>query len=86
MQKLKVLVSGTQRGRAYTTPVTFTLVPPKTRDYYGNGHYMNVDLPGSSHYVDARYSMTTDLEKLARIWIKDYFGNTVKDIKTVEQG
>ena len=73
-QTIKVIVKGQRRGKTFNTKITFTLIPPTGMSYAGNGHFMSVDMPGSSHYVDVRYSHTTDIKKLATIWIKDYFG------------
>lgn len=88
MSKLIMVVSGQRRGKKYDLPVTFTLIPPKGMNYFGNGFTMNVEIDDYStpsiHYVDVSYSGTIDLEKLARIWVKDYFGNTVTNIKVVE--
>lgn len=88
MSKLIMVVSGQRRGKKYDLPVTFTLIPPKGLNYFGNGFTMNVEMDDYStpsiHYVDVSYSGTVDLEKLARVWIKDYFGNTVTNIKVVQ--
>lgn len=88
MPKLIMVVSGQRRGKKYDLPVTFTLIPPpKGLNYFGNGFTMNVEIDDYStpsiHYVDVSYSGTVDLEKLARIWVKDYFGSTVTNIKVV---
>ena len=81
--KLTLAVIGERRGVKFKTQVKFTLFPPDGSDYYGNGYYMDVEHDGCIHYIDVRYSGTTDIEKLARIWIKNYFGNNVEEIKTV---
>ena len=81
---LKLIISGSHKGHNYADVVTFKLIPPNSKDYAGNGHKMIVDMagnPAAIHYVDCRYSGTTDLWKLADIWIKDYYGNTVKEVR-----
>ena len=89
MGKLNAVVSGAYRGKQYAIPVAFSLIPPKGKNFYGNGYTMNVEvddyLTKSCHYVDVSNAGTIDLEKLARIWIKDYFGKTAMDIRFLDQ-
>lgn len=81
---LKMHVTGKDCSkRDFSIEVTFRLVPPTDKDYYGNGHYMTVDMPSNHLYVDCRYSGTTDLEKLARIWIKNYFGPNAQEVRHI---
>ena len=80
---LTLVVIGEIRGTSYKTTVKFTLIPPGKRDYYGNGYYMNVEHGDCIHYIDVRYSGTTDIDKLARLWVKDYFGNGAKEIREI---
>lgn len=80
-ETMKVVVSGVCQGKPFNTPITFTLVPPGVQNYYGNGHYMNVHLPDTSKSVDVRYAQTTDLKKLARIWLADYYGDDLKSMQ-----
>jgi hypothetical protein len=81
--KLTLAVIGERRGTKFKANIKFTLVPPETRDYYGNGYYMNVEHDNCIHYIDVRYSGTTDIDKLARIWVRNYFGNNAKEIKEI---
>ena len=89
MRKLNAVVSGAHRGKKYAQQVSFSMIPPKGKNYYGNGYTMNVEMDDYTtptiHYIDVSRSGTIDIEKLARVWIKDYFGNTVKDIRFLEQ-
>ncbi len=81
---LKMQVTGTDcQNNDFSTVVTFRLVPPSEKDYYGNGHYMTVDMPGNNFYVDCRYSGTTDISKLATTWIKHYFGPNAREIRQI---
>ena len=83
-----MVVSGQRRGKRYDTPVAFRLIPPKGLNYFGNGFTMTVEVDDYStpsiHYLDVSYAGTVDLEKLARVWIKDFFGNTVTSIRVVK--
>ena len=81
---LKLRVSGKDcRGIDFTEEVTFRLIPPSDNDYYGNGHYMAVDMPRNHFYVDCRYAGTTDIEKLADIWVKNYFGPNAQEVRKI---
>ena len=86
--KLKAVVSGVRQGKGYAQNLSFSLIPPKTRDFHGNGFTMNVEMEDYTtptiHYIDVSAAGTIDLEKLARVWIKDYYGNTVRDIRFIE--
>ena len=84
-----MIVAGNYRNRAFADVVNFTMIPPKGRDYQGNGYHMNVFVegnPSATHYIDVRYAQTRDVEKLARIWIKDFYGNTATDIRKLDEG
>lgn len=81
---LKMQVSGKDcQKQDFTTQVTFRLVPPTGKDYYGNGYYMTVDMPGNNFYVDCRYSGTTDINKLADTWMKNYFGPNAQEVRQI---
>lgn len=67
-------------GDAFETNVTFTMLPPKERSFYGTGFYMLVELGSDSQYVDVRYEKTTDVEILADRWIKNYFGTNAEEV------
>ena len=81
MNKLKAVVSGAHRDKPYNVSTTFSLMPSKIRGVYT----LNVETKDrrvqTIHYVDVNYYKGIDLEKLARVWIADYFGNTVNDIQ-----
>jgi len=85
MSKLNAVVSGAYMGKQYAVPIAFSLIPPKGKNFFGNGYTMNVEVDDYTtkavHYVDVSNSGTIDLERLARIWIKDFYGNTVREIR-----
>lgn len=83
-ETIKAIVSGEHQGKSYNTLVTFTLVPPGAKNYDGNGHYMDVNIMGKSKRIDVRFSQTTDLTKLARIWALDYF-DSIKEMQIIRQ-
>ena len=78
-----MIVSGNCRGRNFADSIIFTLIPPEGHDYYGNGYYMNVEIDNAIHYVDCRYARTTDIEKLATIWIQDFYGKNAQVIRKI---
>lgn len=85
MSKLKMIVTGSYRGRNYADVVTFYLTRPKR---HGLNYTMNVELdgkPASAHYVDVPYNRHLTMDNLAQKWIKEYYGNTVKEVRTLEQ-
>ena len=83
-KSLKLRVSGNDcEGNDFTVEATFRLVPPSGNDYYGNGYYMTVDMPKNHFYVDCRYAGTTNIGKLANIWVKNYFGTNAREVMEI---
>lgn len=81
-------ISGTDcRGKSFSEDVIFTMLPPKDDNHYGTGYYMSVDLgrPDYSPLIDVRYEGTTDVDKLADIWIENYYGKNAKEVAEVEE-
>lgn len=62
----------------YADYLTFTIARPKGR----NTNIMTVGAGNAEHYVDC--GNAKDVERLAIGWIRDFYGQTVKDIRVVE--
>ena len=55
----------------------FTLIPSRNDNYYGNGYYMAVRLPGVTKlldYVDVRYWGVVNVELFARRYMELKYG------------
>lgn len=80
---LKATVKGVNyEGDTFTTNITFEIIRPQQgARYYGNGCYLKIDIQGDApQWVDIRYSGAPDLEKLAKQWINNFFGENAKDV------
>ena len=87
MGKLRMVVLGQQHGKAFKDVIRFSIVPPKGRNFWATCQ-RNVEVEGKPavvHYVDVPYHSTKDMEGLARSWIRDFYGQTVKEIKKVAE-
>jgi len=77
-------IKGVCNGEEFTEVVAVYLIPPKDDNHYGTGYYMRVEWPNGRYvYVDVRYEHTRDIEKLAKLWAKGYWGKNAREI-TVE--
>lgn len=74
---LTAIIEGTTcEGVQFKEEAKFELIPPKDGNHYGTGYYMVVNIgPHNKQYIDVRYERTTDIEELARRFIKSYYGN-----------
>lgn len=73
-----------EESKEFTTSINFKLHPPKENEpHYGTGYYMSVNFEGhsgSSEYVDVRYLGTTDIKKLANLYIEDRYGKNAEEV------
>ena len=69
------------KPKAFETTAKFTLIPPDPGEqHYGTGCYMSVEYGnGNDDYVDVRYARTTDIKKLAEAFIKDHWGENLRE-------
>lgn len=64
----------------------FTLIPPHCDNYYGNGYYMAVRLPGVTtllDYVDVRYWGAANVEAFARRYMELKYGLVADGYTTI---
>ena len=81
---LKLAVNGVNcQGKEFNDVVVFELVKSKNENDYGTKLYMNVTQKnsGNKHFVDVRYARTTDIKKLAKAWLDDYYGANLRGYK-----
>ena len=69
------------KPKQFTEKVTFTMIPPDDDVHYGTGYYMSVTgfANGYDQLIDVRYEGTTDVEKLARRFIENYWGSNLHE-------
>lgn len=91
MESIKAIVKGQYQYPDMKQPeqfkmcVEFTLYPPKENEpHYGTGCYMGVDFSNwNDAYVDVRYTGTKDLKKLAEMYIKNYWGDNLREYEFI---
>lgn len=78
---LTAIIEGTTcEGVQFKEEAKFELIPPKDDNHYGTGYYMLVNIgPNNRQYIDVRYERTTDIYKLAELFIKSYYGKNCKE-------
>lgn len=69
------------KPKQFTEKVTFTMIPTDDDVHYGTGYYMSVTglSSGFALLIDVRYEDTTDVEKLARRLIENYWGSNLRE-------
>lgn len=71
----------TCEGEDFTEECKFHLIPPASKNHYGTGYYMKVEMSISGTQLeDVRYAKTTDVEILADRFIRGWYGDNAKDI------
>lgn len=84
MMKLESIVATLDvrlNGEPYKMKIEFTVIPPVSDTYKGNGCFLKVAQRDGTQYVDIRFSDTTDLETLTDRWIKKHFSYVDQVIK-----
>ena len=80
---MKATVSGFNcEGKPFSGVYEFEMIPPKDGNHYGTGYYMMVRNREDKwrDLLDVRYERTTDIEVLADIWIKSFFGKNARKV------
>ena len=82
-EKMFATVSGkTCDGEDFTEELEFKMLPPEAGSrHYGTGYYMAVDMSLSGkQLLDVRYERTTDIEKLADLFIRSWYGDNARSV------
>lgn len=84
--KMFATVKGTDcTNQKFEEEIEFLLLPPNNEFHYGTGYYMRVKSLKSPYHkwselVDVRYTRTTDIEILADLFIKQYYGANAEEV------
>lgn len=73
--RLKMVVAGHRRGDVYADVLDFRINPTKMQ--------MTVSCDNAEHYIAYTGTHTPNIERLARMWINDFYGETTEDIRVV---